>query len=118
MARQEDLFGGPVIDDEVVVRERAFWRQAKGFLMRSGYTLERAGTMLGKWRRDYPKQAVINALDRCLDVDASDPVSFIEACLRQSGRMAPPNETDLERIKREALAKVGESRNAIDRGTA
>lgn len=114
VGKQLDMFGGPVVDDAEAALERAFWKNAKFYLMGEGVPYDQAGQMLGMWRKEYAKTAVMAALYRSEAEAVSDPIPFIIGCLKQYRRTAPPNASDVERIKREALAKIGESRNATD----
>lgn len=60
----------------------------RSLLMAAGKSSDAAGKLLGKWRSDHGPEAVIAALGKAQREGAIDPVSFIEGCLRHSGRKA------------------------------
>jgi uncharacterized protein YdaU (DUF1376 family) len=72
-----------VIDPEAVM-----WRHGRLYLQNQGVSAGQAGSMLGKWKRDYGAEAVIVALGKAQREGAIDPVSFISACLGATKRDA------------------------------
>lgn len=58
------------------------WAVGKRLLSAAGITPERAGPVLGRWRRTYGDPALIAALGRAQREGAIDPVAFIEGALR------------------------------------
>lgn len=71
--------------------EKLLFDAGIGLLGESGKPERQARPLLGRWRRDHGTEAVIVALGKARREGVSDPVSFIEACLRAKSR-APPAE--------------------------
>lgn len=63
--------------------ETVMWRHGKLYLQSQGIKPDKAGALLGKWRKEYGAESVIVALGRAQREGAIDPVSFIEGCFRQ-----------------------------------
>lgn len=66
--------------------EKVMFDQGRAFLAEHGVVNGKAGSMLGKWKRDHGAEAVIVALGKAQREGAIDPVSFIEGCLRNGHR--------------------------------
>jgi uncharacterized protein YdaU (DUF1376 family) len=66
--------------------EKVMFDQGKSLLAAAGVTAAKAGTMLGKWKRDHGAEAVIVALGKAQREGAIDPISFIEGCFRNGQR--------------------------------
>jgi uncharacterized protein YdaU (DUF1376 family) len=62
--------------------ETVMWRHGKLYLQSQGVSPDKAGSLLGKWKRAYEAEAVIVALGRAQREGAIEPVSFIEGALR------------------------------------
>jgi hypothetical protein len=60
--------------------ETIMWRHGKLYLTSQGVKADKAGSLLGKWKRDHGAEAVIVALGKAQREGAIDPVSFIEGC--------------------------------------
>ena len=60
--------------------------QGKALLAEAGIVNGKAGTLLGKWKRDHGAEAVIVALGKAQREGAIDPISFIEGCFRNGKR--------------------------------
>ena len=56
------------------------------YLVESGRNADSARNLLGMWRRDHGDDAVQAAVDKARAGDVSNPVSYIEACLRRAAR--------------------------------
>jgi hypothetical protein len=66
--------------------ETVMFRHGRLYLTANGVKPDKAGSLLGKWKRDHGAEAVIVALGKAQREGAIDPVSYIEACLRQRSR--------------------------------
>lgn len=66
--------------------EKVMFDQGRTLLATAGVTNGKAGTMLGKWKRDHGAEAVIVALGKAQREGAIDPISFIEGCFRNGKR--------------------------------
>lgn len=66
---------------ELVDAETVMWQRGKAYLLSNGVSASQAGSMLGKWKRDYGAEATIVALGKAQREGALDPVSYITACL-------------------------------------
>jgi uncharacterized protein YdaU (DUF1376 family) len=66
---------------QIIDAETVMWRQGKLYLQSQGVTPQRAGSLLGGWKKDYGPEAVIVALGKAQREGAIDPASFINACL-------------------------------------
>ena len=62
----------------------SFWREAKAFLKNSGVTEKRCGSLIGKWRKSWSDEHIMEAIDgaRFGDVQG-DHVSYIHEVLRR-----------------------------------
>lgn len=68
------------------------WATGLAFLVASGAVAEsKARSVIGKWRRDFPDIEIINALAAAQAEAASEPVSFVEACLSRSKKNGTAN---------------------------
>lgn len=65
--------------------DKAYWETGKAFLIANSVPPERAGGLLGRWRKNHGREAVVAALARAEAESASEVVSFVEGCLRSSG---------------------------------
>jgi uncharacterized protein YdaU (DUF1376 family) len=61
--------------------ETVMWRHGKLYLQSQGVRADKAGSLLGKWKKDHGAEAVIVALGKSQREGAIDPVSFITGCL-------------------------------------
>lgn len=59
------------------------WRVGKRYLGQNGVEAKQAGSLLGKWRKQYGDHAVIDALAQAETSAASEPIAFVEASLRK-----------------------------------
>lgn len=66
--------------------DKAYWDTGKAFLIANGVPPERAGGLLGKWRKAAGREAVVAALARAEAENPSDMVPFIEGCLKNGQR--------------------------------
>jgi len=66
---------------QVIDPETVMWRHGKLYLQSQGISADRAGAMLGKWKKSHGAEAVIIALGKAQREGALDPVSFITGCL-------------------------------------
>lgn len=64
-------------------------------LAAAGVPKDKAGKLLGKWRRDHGDDALIAALGRCQREGAIDPVSFIAGCLKFAKAKRKPQDGDV-----------------------
>ena len=62
--------------------DKAYWETGKAFLVANSVPPERAGGLLGKWRKQWGREAVVAALARAEAENPSEVVSFIEGTLR------------------------------------
>jgi len=76
----------PIEPSEPVNPEKVMFDQGKRLLAESGIVNGKAGSLLGKWKRDHGAEAVIVALGKAQREGAIDPVSFIEGCFRNGKR--------------------------------
>lgn len=60
--------------------DKAFWDNAKAYLGKS------KGSLIGKWCRDFGKDATSKAITAAQLERAADPVSYIERVLRKGGK--------------------------------
>lgn len=61
--------------------ETVMWRHGKLYLSSQGVKPDKAGSLLGKWKREHGAEAVIVALGKAQREGAIEPISFIEGCL-------------------------------------
>lgn len=73
-------------DVQVVDAETVMWRHGRLYLTANGVTEAKAGSVLGKWKREQGAEAVIVALGKAQREGAIDPISYIEGCFRQRRR--------------------------------
>lgn len=64
--------------------DKAYWETGKAFLEANGVPPQRSGGLLGKWRREFGREAVVAALARAEAESPSETVAFIEGCLRST----------------------------------
>lgn len=65
------------------------------YLIRNGMIEAKARTMLGKWRKLYGEERLLEALRRSQATGASDPLAFVTGCLKQtSGPIERPTASD------------------------
>jgi hypothetical protein len=62
--------------------EKVMFDGGRRLLAEAGIPQAKAGSLLGKWKRDHGAAAVIAALGRAQREGAIEPVAFIEGCLR------------------------------------
>jgi hypothetical protein len=66
--------------------DKEFWRTSKAFLAQAGeMSPEQAGGIIGRWRKDHSREAVMSALARAQAENPSNVVEFIAGCLRRGG---------------------------------
>ncbi|HYF54671.1 MAG TPA: DUF1376 domain-containing protein [Salinarimonas sp.] len=72
---------------------KIMFASGKALLTKAGHPADRAGSMLGKWRKDFGDAALIAAIGAAVREDAENPVEFIAGCLRSyaNGRPAKQN---------------------------
>lgn len=63
---------------------KTFWRKAVGHLVVTGMPENLARQMIGKWRREFGEAAVMAAIAESETATATEPISFITACLQKS----------------------------------
>lgn len=68
-------------DIEMFDPETVMWRHGRIYLQSQGIASAQAGSLLGKWKKDFGSEAVIVALGKSQREGAIDPVSFITRCL-------------------------------------
>jgi hypothetical protein len=69
---------------------RSLWDTGKSFLIANGIAEHRAGSIIGRWRRDHGEAAVIEALARADAAAPSNVVEFIEGCLKNGKSKLTP----------------------------
>jgi hypothetical protein len=57
------------------------WDQGIALLMEGGATEKKARPLIGKWRKAFGEAAVMAAIAKCQQEQASEPVAFIAGCL-------------------------------------
>lgn len=62
--------------------EKVMFDSGRRLLGEAGISTDKAGSILGKWKRDYGASNVITALGKAQREGAIDPVAFIEGCLK------------------------------------
>jgi uncharacterized protein YdaU (DUF1376 family) len=65
--------------------KRELWKRGKALLRTWGFTEKQAGELLGRWRKGRGDVAVLDALARAEAESPSDPVAFVEGCLKHQG---------------------------------
>lgn len=70
--------------------EKVMFDSGRALLGQSGISADKAGSLLGKWKRDYGAPQVITALARAQREGAIEPVAFIEGCLRAASKSDAP----------------------------
>ena len=70
--------------------EKVMFDSGRKLLVAAGITPAKAGSLLGKWRKDHGTEAVISALGRAQREGAIDPVAFIEGCFRFRAKATTP----------------------------
>ncbi len=83
----------PVEPPEPVNPEKVMFDQGKRLLAEAGIVNGKAGSLLGKWKRDHGAEAVIVALGKAQREGAIDPVSFIEGCFRNGPQSRPARQS-------------------------
>lgn len=78
--------------------EKVMFDSGRKLLTAAGISSAKAGSLLGKWRRDHGAEAVITALGRAQREGAIDPVGFIEGCFRFTARTATPRDGEVRII--------------------
>lgn len=78
--------------------ERVMFQGGRALLGQAGIPPERAGEILGRWKKAHGAAAVIDALGRCQREGSPDPVAFIEGVFRWKSRPS------------QALPQIGEQR--------
>lgn len=76
----------PVELPQPVDPEKVMFDQGRALLATAGIANGKAGSLLGKWKRDHGAEAVIVALGKAQREGAIDPISFIEGCFRNGQR--------------------------------
>lgn len=71
-------------DDPALDPAKLMFASGKALLGKAGHPPDRAGKILGKWRKDFGDAALIAAIGAAVREDAQDPVEFIAGCLRRS----------------------------------
>jgi hypothetical protein len=66
--------------------EKVMFDHGRAFLQANGIGAAKAGTLLGKWKRDHGAAQVIAALGKAKREGAIEPVSFIEGCFRAQAK--------------------------------
>ena len=77
---------GAAAPPKIADPEKVMFDQGKALLAEAGIVNGKAGTLLGKWKRDHGAEAVIVALGKAQREGAIDPISFIEGCFRNGKR--------------------------------
>ena len=54
------------------------------YLTTNGVPEKNARSLLGRWRKEYPVEAVIEAIKKASDITASEPVAYIQGVLKQN----------------------------------
>lgn len=70
--------------------EKVMFDSGRKLLADAGLSSAKAGSLLGKWRKDHGTEAVIAALGRAQREGAIDPVAFIEGCFRFKAKAEKP----------------------------
>jgi len=68
---------------------KVIFSTGRRLLTDAGYNSKQAGSILGRWRREHGDGAVIDALSRAQREGASQPVEFIQGCLRWRQAQSP-----------------------------
>jgi hypothetical protein len=68
--------------DVAVPSATIIFDQGRKYLERNGVEERQARSMLGRWRRDFGEEALLNALRKAHRQSVSEPISFITAALR------------------------------------
>lgn len=76
--------------DAPIDPEKVMFDSGRKLLAAAGLSPAKAGSLLGKWRKDHGTEAVITALGRAQREGAIDPVAFIEGCFRFKARAEKP----------------------------
>ncbi|MBB4837282.1 hypothetical protein HNP52_000333 [Sphingomonas kyeonggiensis] len=77
---------GAAAPPAVIDPEKVMFDAGRTLLTSAGISIEAAGRLLGRWKRDHGAEAVIIALGKAQREGAIDPKSFIEGCLRNGQR--------------------------------
>ena len=78
--------------------EKVMFDSGRKLLASAGLSQAKAGSLLGKWRKDHGTEAVIAALGRAQLEGAIDPVAFIEGCFRFRAKTATPADGEVRII--------------------
>lgn len=74
--------------------EREMWDAGKALLAAGGVSAAKAGSIIGRWRREYGNEPTLAAIRAAEKDCVSDPVAFCMACLVENARRkrsrAPP----------------------------
>jgi DNA-binding transcriptional MocR family regulator len=69
-------------DNGEIDPEKVMFDSGRALLANAGVSPDKAGQMLGKWKRDHGAAHVITALGKAQREGAIEPISFIEGCLK------------------------------------
>jgi hypothetical protein len=93
--------------DSPIDLKQQLWTVGLAFLAKHGVVEARARPLLGKWRKLAGDVGVINALARAEAECASEPIAFIEGCLRNANRKqaAAIDPVEQQRERRAAILR-------------
>ena len=86
--KEEQVTNIPPSEGASADAAKVIFDSGKRILSAAGVPSQKAGSMLGKWRRDHGDDALISALGKAQREGAIDPIAFIEGCFRHKAKTA------------------------------